>query len=45
MTKKQAEIKLSEVVAESWNRVRSSSELESFIARRELALQTVEVAE
>lgn len=43
MTKKQAENKLSEVVVESWNRLRSSAELQAFIARRELALAEVEV--
>lgn len=42
MTKQQAESKLSQAVLETWNRVRSSNELQSLIARRVLALETVE---
>jgi hypothetical protein len=42
MTKQQAESKLSQVVLETWSRVRSSTELQSLISRRELALAEVE---
>lgn len=42
MTKTQAETKLSRTVLETWKRLRSSSELQSFIARREFALAEVE---
>lgn len=42
MTKKQAESKLTQLVLASWNRLRSHEELDSFIARRELALAEVE---
>ncbi|MBP7760376.1 MAG: hypothetical protein WBB39_02055 [Candidatus Saccharimonadales bacterium] len=42
MTKQQAETKLSQTILETWNRVRSSDELQSLIARRALVLETVE---
>ena len=42
MTKQQVESKLSQVVLETWSRVRSSTELQSLISRRELALAEVE---
>ncbi|MFZ1812573.1 MAG: hypothetical protein WAU02_03595 [Candidatus Saccharimonadales bacterium] len=42
MTKTQAETKLAQTVTETWNRMRSSAELQSLIGRRELALAEVE---
>ncbi len=44
MTKRQAESKLETIIIESWNRVRSSAELESLIARRELVLAEAQEA-
>lgn len=38
MTKLQAERLLSTIITQSWNRVRSSNELQALISRRELAL-------
>lgn len=38
MTKQQAEGKLTLAILETWNRVRSSTELQTLISRRELAL-------
>ena len=42
MTKQQAESKLSLAIMETWNRVRSSTELRSLISRRELALAEID---
>lgn len=42
MTKQQAESKLSQVVLETWNRARSTMELQSLISRRELALAEID---
>lgn len=42
MTKQQVESKLSLAILETWNRVRSSTELQSLISRRELALAEVD---
>ena len=43
MTKTQIENKLSQTILQTWNRVRSSTELQSLISRRELALAEVEI--
>lgn len=43
MTTLQAEKILSNSILQTWNRVRSSAEIESFLSRRELALASVEI--
>ncbi len=39
MTETQTETALSQTILETWNRVRSNEEIQSFIARRALALE------
>lgn len=41
-TIQKTESALSRIVLASWNRARSSDELQSLIARRELALETID---
>ena len=45
MTKAKAETKLTQTVLETWNRLRSTAELQSLIARRSLALAEIEIDE
>lgn len=42
MTKRQAETKLATIITQSWNRARSTAELQALIQRRELALAEIE---
>ena len=43
MNIKETEQKLTDLAVKSWERLRSSDELQTFIGRRELALQMVPV--